>query len=102
MEGIFVFLIIVVNAFADLVGRGTRGDEGSFQARSPRVKSQHDLADIAGDDDVDLVIVHGALEGADGIRGGRMVVVSDDFYLAPVDAALGVNLLGRHLRGLRD
>src|SRR6185312_3209276 len=102
MEGIFVLLIVGMHALADLVGGGARRDEGRLQARGPGLQRQHDFGDVAGDDDIDLVLIDRALEGANGIGGGGVVVVGDDFDLAAIDAALGVDLIGGHLRGLRD
>ena len=81
MEGIFVLVVIVMHALADLVGRSTRRDEGRLQARGPGFQRQHDLADVARDDDVDLVLIDRALEGANGIGRGRVVVVGDDLDL---------------------
>ena len=63
---------------------------------------QHDLADVAGDHRVDVILVDGALEGAHRFRGRRMIVVGDDLDLAAVDAARGIDLVGGKLRGLRD
>src|SRR6202035_2104935 len=68
VEGVFVLLIVGVNALADFVGGRTRRDEGRLQARGPRLQRQHDFADIARDDDVDLVFIDRALEGANGVR----------------------------------
>ena len=91
-----------MNALADLVGCGTRGDEGCLQPRRPGLQRQHHFADIACDDDVDLVLVDRALECANRIRRGAMVVVGDDFDLASIDPALRVDLVGGHLGRLRD
>ena len=49
-----------------------------------------------------MVLADGALEGADGVGGRRVVVIDDDLHLAAVDAALGVDLVGGKLCGLRD
>ena len=102
VEGIFVLLVIRMHALADLVGCSARRDEGCFQPGGPWLKRQHDLADIACDDDVDLVLIDRALEGANGVGRRRVIVVGDDLDLASVDTALGVDLVGGHLRGLRD
>ena len=50
----------------------------------------------------DLVVADRALEGADGIGRRGVVVIGDDFDLASVDAALGVDFVGGELSGLRD
>src|SRR6185369_6110997 len=89
-------------ALADFV-RGCAGrDERRLQARGPRLQRQHYLADVACDDGVDLVLVDRALKCTYRVRRGRVIVVADDFDLAAVDAALGVDLVGRQLRGLGD
>src|SRR6202034_763160 len=74
VEGVLVLLIVGVNALADLVRGRTRRDEGRLQARGLGLERQHHFADVACDDDVDLVFVDRALEGANGI-GRRGVVV---------------------------
>ena len=102
MEGVFVLLIVGVNGLTDLVGGSARRDQGRLQTRGPRLQRQHHLADVARDDDVDLVLVDRALEGANGIGRGGVIVVGDDFDLASVDAALGIDLVGGKLGGLRD
>ena len=73
-----------------------------FSRAGPRFERQHDLADVAGDHRVDVILVDGALERAHRLGRGGMVVVGDDLDLAAVDAALGVDLVGGELRGLRD
>ena len=75
---------------------------GVFRRDGPGLQRQHHFADVAGDDDVDLVLVDRALEGANRIRRGGVVVVGDDLDLAAVDAALGVDFIGGHLGRLRD
>src|SRR6202035_1535297 len=67
VEGVFVLLIVVVDAFEDLVGRSPWRDEGRLQARRRGFQRERYFADIAGDDDIDLVLIDSALEGANGI-----------------------------------
>ena len=73
-----------------------------LEASCPRLERQHDLAGVARDHRVDVILVDRALERAHRLGRGRMVVVGDDLDLASVDAALGVDLVGGDLGGLRD
>jgi hypothetical protein len=91
-----------MDALADLVRRGAGSNEGRLETRCPRFQRQHDFADVAGDDDVNLVFVDRALERANRIRRGRMVIIGDDLDLASIDAALGIDFVSRHLGCLRD
>ena len=102
MEGVFVVLVVLGDVLGDDVGRRARRDHHRLQARRPRFERQHHLADVARDHSVDVILVDRALERAHRLGRGGMVVVGDDLDLAPVDAALGVDLVGGDLRCLRD
>ena len=102
MEGVFEIVVVLGDVLGDDVGRGAGRDHHRLQPAGPRLERQHDLADIAGDDRVDVVLVDGALEGAHRFRSRGVIVVSDDLDLAAVDAARGVDFVGGELRGLRD
>jgi hypothetical protein len=102
VEGIFVLLVIGMNGLADLVGGRARRDEGRLQARRPRLQRQHDFADVAGYDNVDFVFIDCALERSNRVCGRGVIVIRDDFDLAAADSALGVDLVGSQLGGLRN
>jgi hypothetical protein len=102
VEGVFVLVILVVDALADLVGGRAGSDERGLQPRRPGLQRQHHFRDVAGDDDVHLVLVDRALEGANRVRRRTVVVIGDDFYSASIDAALGVDFVGGELCRLWD
>jgi hypothetical protein len=102
VEGVFVLLVIGMDALADLVGGSARRDEWRLETRRPGLQRQHDFADVAGDDEVDLVLIDRTLERANRVGRGGVVVIGDDFDLAAIDTALGVDFVGGHLGGLRD
>ena len=102
VEDVFLLLIVLGDVLGDDVGRRAGRDHDRFQAPRPRFEGQHHLADVARDHRVDVILAHRALEGAHRFGGGRMVVVGDDLDLAPVDSALGVDLVGGELSRLRD
>ena len=70
MERVFEVVVILGDVLRDDVGSGARGYHDRLQAPGPRFKSKHDLADIAGDDGVDVIFGRGALERAHRFRGG--------------------------------
>ena len=102
MESVLVVGVVVVDVLGDIRRGRARRDEYLVQARRPRLDRQRYLADIAADDGVDLVLVDRALEGAHRVGGGGVVVIGDDLDLVALDAALGVDLVRRELRRLRD
>ena len=102
VEGVAVARVVLVDGDADLVGGGPRRDHRGLEPGRPRHQGQHDLGDVAGDDEVDLVLADRPLERADRVGGGTLVVVGHDLDLAPVDPALGVDLVGGELDRLRD
>ena len=102
MERVFEIVVVLGDVLRDHVGGGAGRDHHGLQAAGPRLERQHDLADVARDHRVDVILVDGALERAHRFRGGGVIVVGDDLDLAAVDAALGVDLVGGELRGLRD
>ena len=102
VEGVFVVLVVLGDVLGDDVGRRARRDEHGLEPPRPRLERQHDLADVAPDHRIDVILVDGALERPHRFGRGRMVVVRDDLDLAPIDAALGVDLVGGDLRGLRN
>lgn len=102
VEGVLVARVVLVDREVDLVGGGTGRDHRRLEPRRPGHQCQHHLGDVAGDDEVDLVLGDRPLEGPDRVGGGGLVVVTDDLDLAPVDPAVGVDLVGGELDGLRD
>ena len=102
VERVFVVLVILGDVLRDHVGRRAGRDEDGLEASRPRFERQHDLADVTADHRIDMILVDRALERANGLGRGGMVVVGDDLDLTPVDAALGVDLVGRDLRRLRN
>src|ERR1019366_1898981 len=81
---------------------GARRDPHRLEASGPRLESKHDLADIARDDGVDVILIRCPLERAHRFRGGRVIVIRDNLDLAAVDPACGVDLVGCKLGGERD
>ena len=102
VEGVFEVVVILGDVLRDDVGGGAGRHHHGLQAAGPGLERQHDLADVAGDHRVDVILVGGALERAHGLGGGGMIVVSDNLDLLAVDAACGVDLVGGKLGGLRD
>ena len=102
VERIFEMLVILGDILGDDVGGGARRHHHRLQASGPRLERQHDLADVAGDDGIDVILVHRPLEGANQFRGGRVIVVGENLNLAAVETAGGVDLVGGKLGGERD
>ena len=102
VEHVFEVVVILGDVLSDDVRGRARRHRHHFQPSGPRFERQDDLADVARDHRVDVILRGGALEGAHRLGGGGMVVVSDDLDLAAVDAAGGVDLIGGELRGLWD
>ena len=102
VEGVFEVVVIVMHALGDDVARSTWRDHRQLQPAGPRFQGQDNLADIAGDDGVHLVLAGGTLEGAHGVGGGVVVVILDDLDHAAIDATGGVDLLGGKSGRLRD
>ena len=96
MKSVFEVVVVVVHGLGYQIAGGTRRNERHVQTRRPGFEGKDDLADIAADDRDYLVLVHRALEGAHRVGGGRVIVISNDFDLAAVDAAMGVDVVGSH------
>jgi len=67
VEDVFHAIVIVMDTLGNLVAGPARRDHWHFQSSGPGFQRQHDLADVAGDDGRDLVLLRGALEGAHGM-----------------------------------
>ena len=102
VERVFVVLVVLGDVLRDDVGRRAGRDEDGLEASGPRFERQHHLADVAADHRIDVILIDGALERAHRLGRRGMVVVGDDLDLSPVDAALGVDLVGGDLRRLRN
>ncbi len=102
MENVFEVVVVLRNVLRDDIGRSARCDHHGLQASAPRLKRKNHLADVARDHGIDVILVHGALESADQLGGGRVIVVGDEFDLLAIHAACGVDLIGGKLRSLRD
>ena len=77
-----------------MVGMCSRAAQGSIASATSLMK--------VVDDGLHVILLGGALEGAYRVGGGGMIVVDDDLDLAPVDAAMGVDVVGGELRALAD
>jgi len=51
---------------------------------------------------MNLVLIDRALEGANRVRRGAVIVIGDDLDHPPIDATLGVDFVRGQLGGLRD
>jgi hypothetical protein len=100
VKGILIVVVVVVDRLGNQVAGGAGRDERHVQPRRPRFDGEHHLADIAADHGDDFVLAHGALESAHRVGRGGMIVIGNDFDLATVDAAAGVDVVGGHGGGL--
>ena len=102
MKIILQVLVVAVDALGDLVARRARRDGRDLEAAGPGLQRQGDLAGVGGDDRVHLVLVRRALEGADRVGGGVVVVVGDDLDHTAIHAAVRIDLVCGDHGGVGD
>ena len=57
MERVLVVLVVLGDVLGDHVGRGAWSNKDGLQPARPGFERQHDLADIAADHRVDVILV---------------------------------------------
>ena len=68
MERVFEVVVVLGDVLRDYIGGGAGSDHHGLEAASPRFQRENDLADIAGNHRIDVILGSGALEGANGFR----------------------------------